>query len=219
MQSMKFPDFFEQVPKLRVQDPLAETLGCAVEGVLEYSYADVVRLAGHSCPTVAGAYWLTCLALAELYPDGLPKRGGVRVEFRDADRHGSTGVFAHVVQMLTGAADERGFRGIGGRYSRAGLQGYTPGLPQFMRYTRLDNGAAVDAALDLSLLAPDPLLSTLLARFERGDVDAAALAQLGVRWQQRVCQLLVELRDDRGIFIVRRVERWRSLPALRTARR
>jgi hypothetical protein len=214
MQAMKLPDFFEQVPRLRMYDPLAETLGCADEGVLEYGYADAVRLTGHSCPTVAAAYWLTWLALGKLYPESLPQRGGIRVEFRDHERKGSTGVFADVVQMLTGAAGDGGFKGLAGRFARVGLQRITPDLPLFMRFTRLDNGAAVDAEVDLQLHRPDPALGALLTRFENGKVDAVALARLGLLWQQRVRQLLIDHAGDAGVFIVRPVERWRMPRAL-----
>src|SRR5665213_586656 len=113
---MKLPTFFDAVPKLRVSDPLAEALGCAEGGVFEYGYVDAVRLAGHSCPTVAAAYWLTWRALHVLYPDRLPQRGRIMVEFRDDARSGSTGVVASVVQMLTGAAGSTGFKGIAGRH-------------------------------------------------------------------------------------------------------
>jgi hypothetical protein len=201
---MRLPSFYERVPKLRVHDPLAEVLGSAEGGILEYGYGDVVRLAGHSCPTVASAYWLTFLALADLYPDRLPERGGVRVEFRDDVHSGANGVAASVVQMLTGAAGDGGFKGIGGRYARAGLQRFAPELPLAMRFTRLDNGAAVDAQADLSLLPVDPELSLLLAQcaFSRG--DANALPRLGELWQRRVECLLVERAEDRGIFVLRR---------------
>ena len=46
-----FPTFFAQAPTVRVRDPLARFLGAAAGGILEYHYADAVRLAGHSCPT------------------------------------------------------------------------------------------------------------------------------------------------------------------------
>ena len=87
---MELASYFDKVPRLRVQDPLARVLGCAKDGVLEYSFSDAVRLAGHSCPTVAAAYWLTYLAFEHLYPDSLPQRGGIKVEFRDDARSGST---------------------------------------------------------------------------------------------------------------------------------
>jgi len=135
---MQMPSFFDDVPRLRVRDPLAQMLGSAQDGVFEYGYGDVLRLTGHSCPTVAAAYWLTWLALRALYPHALPERGGIRVEFRDNARVGSTGVTATVVQMLTGAAGSSGFKGLVGRFSRAGLQRFAPEIPLSLRFTRLE---------------------------------------------------------------------------------
>ena len=37
-----FPEFFEQAPTLTVQDALAEFLGAAEEGIMQYRYADAV---------------------------------------------------------------------------------------------------------------------------------------------------------------------------------
>ena len=64
---MKFPAFFEQVPSITLRDPLAELLGSVDGGLMTYGYADAVRLAGHSCPTVASAYWLGVRAIQALY--------------------------------------------------------------------------------------------------------------------------------------------------------
>ena len=89
---MSFPPFFDDIPPIVVHDRLAEFLGAAEGGIIEYRYADAVKLAGHSCPTVAGAYLLTRRALAALYPDVLPERGDVQVEFRNAQENGVTGV-------------------------------------------------------------------------------------------------------------------------------
>ena len=55
MSAEALPDFFAAVPAIVVADPLAALLGAAEDGRLEYHYADAVRPAGHSCPTVAGA--------------------------------------------------------------------------------------------------------------------------------------------------------------------
>ena len=49
------PAFYAQAPSLILRDPLAQFLGAARHGVIEYRYTDVVRLSGHSCPTVANA--------------------------------------------------------------------------------------------------------------------------------------------------------------------
>jgi len=216
---MQMPSFFDDVPRLRVRDPLARMLGSAQDGVFEYGYGDVVRLTGHSCPTVAAAYWLTWLALRALYPHTLPERGGIRVEFRENARIGSTGVTATVVQMLTGAAGSSGFKGLVGRFSRAGLQRFAPEIPLSLRFTRLDNGCAVDAAVDLDMAPPDPALGPLLQHCARhGDDDAEAAAELGRLWQQRVACLLLELAHDTGVFVIRKVERARVVPVLRPRR-
>jgi hypothetical protein len=207
---MKLPAFFDEVPKLRVRDPLAQLLGCSQDGVLEYSYADAVRVAGHSCPTVATAYWLTWRALHELYQDSLPVRGGIKVDMRESARSGNTGVVATIIQMLTGAAGSSGFKGISGRFSRAGLQRHAPQIPLMARFTRLDNGMAVDVAADISLVPASAELCALLARFEHGPVGDRSLAELGRLWQERVATLLLERATDPAVFLVRPVDRRRE---------
>jgi len=211
---MNLPAFFDQVPRLRVRDPLAELLGCCEGGVIEYGYADAVRVTGHSCPLVATAYWLTWRALDALYPDALPVRGGIKVDMRESARHGNTGVTATVVQMLTGAAGNSGFKGIAGRFSRAGLQRHAPQIPLAMRFTRLETGAAVDAAADLSLVPASAALDELTGRLEHGTVDDAALAALGRLWQERVATLLLDRADDPAVFHVRHVDRRRDDPGV-----
>ena len=54
---MAFPEFFARVPAVTLRDPLAELLGAAEGGLIEYRFADAVKLTGHSCPTVAGAWF------------------------------------------------------------------------------------------------------------------------------------------------------------------
>lgn len=110
---MRTPAFFDDVAPIRVADPLAALLGAAEGGHLEYHYLDAVKLAGHSCPTVAGAWLMTRTALARLYPDGAPQRG-LRVELRQAVDEGVAGVIASVAGLITGAANEGGFKGLAG---------------------------------------------------------------------------------------------------------
>ena len=207
---MKLPDYFDDVPRLKVRDPLARALGCAEDGVLDYGFADAVRLTGHACPTVASAYWLTWLALEQLYPDELPQRGGIKVEFRDDARSGSNGVIATVVQMLTGAAGGSGFKGLGGRFSRAGLIRNKPDLMLALRFTRLDTQAAVDVGVDMSPMPEDEELDGLVARLAAGRVTAEEERRLGVLWQVRVRALLLEYGRDRTVFMVRPVQRRQS---------
>lgn len=64
--TMQTPAFFDAVPAIFVVDPLADALGAVEGGLIEYRYIDAVKLAGHSCPTVAGAWLMTRAALARL---------------------------------------------------------------------------------------------------------------------------------------------------------
>ena len=100
---MHTPDFFDAVPAIIVVDALAETLGAAEGGLIEYRYVDAVRLEGHSCPTVAGAWLATGAALARLYPGETPRRGEIRVELRQAIDESVAGVIASVAGLVTGA--------------------------------------------------------------------------------------------------------------------
>jgi hypothetical protein len=60
---------FPLEPAITLYDPLGELLG-AGEGVFTYTFDDAVKLSGHACPTVAGAFLLVKVALDRLYPGG-----------------------------------------------------------------------------------------------------------------------------------------------------
>lgn len=210
---MKLQPFFDEVPRIVVQDPLARLLGCAEDGLLEYAFADAVRLTGHACPTVAAAYWLTYLALEHLYADTLPQRGQIKVEFRDGARSGSSGVMATVVQMLTGAAGGSGFKGLAGRFARAGLIRYKPDLLSTLRFTRLDTQEAVDASVDMAHVPADPRLQPLLERCVGGRASAQEEADFAQLWLQRVRALLLDCARDPAVFQLKPVKRVAALAA------
>ena len=197
------PEFFAEVPALRLRDPLAQFLGAAEDGVLEYRYIDAVRLAGHSCPTVAAAWNMTRRALAALYPDELPQRGGIRAEFRDDRRAGVTGVIAAVVTLLTGATQDDGFKGLGGRYDRRNLMNFAAAIDAEIRFTRIDTGAAVDVAARMQSVPFAPGTAALLEKCLSGTANAAEVEEFRAAWQARVRALLLEHGDDPGVFPVR----------------
>ncbi len=197
---MQLPEFYADVQRLRVRDTLAEFLGAADDGILEYGYEDAVKLAGHSCPTVGSAYVLTCRALAALYPDCLPERGGVTVAFRDPLEEGVTGVVASVVTLLTGAAGPGGFKGLAGRFVRRDRLKFAAEVPLAMRFTRLDTGMAVDAESEPGRVPADPEMSTLLARCVHGQASADERRRFGVLWQERVARIIVDHAGDAEVF-------------------
>ena len=200
---MQCPEFFDAAPRIAVRDPLARFLGAAEEGVLEYTYVDVVKLAGHSCPTVASAYLMTRAALRALYPDTLPERGGIRVELHDDRLEGVTGVVANVASYLTGATDDTGFKGIGGRFDRRRLLFFGVDIPGQIRFTRVDTGAAVVVSTRLDRVPADPRVASLMSRCVAGVATADEAAQFQALWQDRVRTLLVERADDPQIIDVR----------------
>ncbi len=203
---MGFPAFFEQAPTVRVHDPLSEFLGAADGGLIEYGYADAVRLAGHSCPTVAGSYLMARAGLRALYPDGPAERGGVRVTMSSAETDGTTGVIAQVFTLLTGAAADNGFHGIGGRFIRSGLLRYGGGNSGCIaEFRRVDSGAGVRLALDFTNVPPSPQMRMLMGQAMAPDASAEIRRAFGEVWQDRVRRLLLEHADDPAVILVEHV--------------
>lgn len=200
---MSFPAFFEQAPRLQVHDPLAELLGAPVDGILTYCYADAVRLAGHSCPTVASVYVLGRRLMQALYPTGLPQRGGVQLAFAAACDSGVTGVQAAVLSLLTGAAGEGGFKGLGGQYGRRGLLRFGVGGSTCVQATRSDTGASLMADLDLSVVPVDPAMMPLMQACLNGQAGAEERRAFGLLWQGRVRRILLEHADDPALVRLR----------------
>jgi hypothetical protein len=199
-----FPPFFDAAPVIRLQDPLADFLGAAHDGLLEYRYVDVVRLAGHSCPTVASAFLMTRAALQALYPQRLPRRGDLRVELRDGPDQGVTGVIGSVVGYLTGAAGEGGFHGIAGRFVRQGLLAYAVPMETQVRFTRLDTGECIGVSADLSKVPGDPRAAELMARCLSGQASGEDQQAFRAAWQGRVQRLLLQHADDPEVIVLAR---------------
>lgn len=189
---------------LVVHDPLAEFLGASTDGRIEYRYVDAVRLAGHSCPTVAAAYWMTLKALAALYPDALPQRGAIRVDFREDHLSGVTGVIANVVSMLTGATLDSGFKGIAGRFDRRNLLHFATEVSEEIRFTRTDTGDSVEVAARLQSVPFAPDTPELMRKCLEGKATPDEAARFREQWQARVRSLLLEHGDDSEVFVLRR---------------
>lgn len=201
---MSHPEFFDDIPHLVLTDPLARFLGVSDNGIVDFSYLDAVKLAGHSCPTVASAYWMTYLALKALYEDRLPERGAIRVEFREALESGVTGVIANVVSMLTGANGDGGFKGLSGHFERRRLLSFNANVPLDIRFWRTDNHSSVDVAAHLQHVAASPEMPRLMQLCLNGQAAATQQRQFGLLWQERVRRIVIEHRDDPEVFVLRR---------------
>ncbi|MBK9573569.1 MAG: hypothetical protein IPO43_13005 [Rhodoferax sp.] len=200
---MKFPAFFEQVPSITLRDPLAELLGSVDGGLMTYGYADAVRLAGHSCPTVASAYWLGVRAIQALYGDAMPQRGDIAVDLREPYEAGTTGVVAAVLGLLSGAAAEGGFAGLGGQFVRRGLLQFNVNIEAELRFTRTDTGQAVLAQGHAHSVPGDPQTMRLMQMCLVGMASDEQRAEFGRLWQARVQRILLDHALDDAVFEIR----------------
>jgi hypothetical protein len=144
-----FRDLFKEVEPIRFKEPFAETLGVfkKQDSILEYSFIDVVKMAGHACPTTAGAYLCCQEALKKLYPNELPIRGDISITVYGEPDEGVYGVISQVFGFLTGAAPATGFRGLGHKFKRKDLLKFTPEKIDFkalcFEFKRLENNKTV----------------------------------------------------------------------------
>jgi hypothetical protein len=188
---MKYPSFFDEVQPIQLHDPLSDFLGAFENGDLEITYLDCVKLAGHSCPTVAGAYLMALKGLEALYADRLPQRGRIKVEMRDAITHGVTGVTGNIISFIAGASGSGGFKGIQGNFNRSNLITYDAPIQSEVRLTNLDTDESVVLDYNPSSVPPSPEMQPLMGKALQGQATAEELSRFGQVWQERVEKILL----------------------------
>jgi hypothetical protein len=182
-------DLYPDAPRVVLYDPLAHLLG-AGDGRFTYAFEDVVKLAGHACPTVAGAFLVVVQALRALYGEDMPQRGGIRITLPEALDRGVTGPVSQVFTLLTGAAGDNGFHGLGGNFRRSGLLYSESGGAGRYRFERLDTGRSVTLSYDASAIPPDPAMGPLLQTIQQGESDEETRKRFAGLWRDRVNRIL-----------------------------
>lgn len=190
------PLFFQSVPKITLYDPLSEILGAAQKGIVHYAYGDVVKLAGHSCPTVAGAYLMLLKGLTLLYGDKTPVRGEIRVTIKGNLGEGVVGVIANVASMITGATDTGGFHGLGGKFDRRNLLFFEPEMLEDMVLERLDSGKRVVLSYNPTIVPSDPQMASWLQMTLSNQADEQISELFRSAWQERVKTILIDFAED-----------------------
>lgn len=198
---MAFPAFFAQAPRIALHDPLAQLLGASDDGLIEYGYEDAVRLAGHSCPTVAGAWLMTVRALRALYPDAPPQRGDIDVTFADDATGGVTGVIANVVSLVTGATTDTGFKGLAGRHDRRDLLHFGGDVPGEIVFARRDTGDRVAVSFSAQGVPGSPAAMPMLQKILAGRADDAEKRDFANIWQDRVRRILEAVDQPRLVTV------------------
>ena len=184
---MKYPDFFKQIETIKLTDDLSNFLGTFEDGVVEFNYLDIVKSAGHSCPTVAGAYLMALEGLKALYPDEqMPNRGNIFVSFKEDSNDGVAGVIANVFTQITGATETLGFKGINGNFVRHDLMKFNDNISSSVKLQRLDNGATIEVVYNPSSIQANPLQQELMQKIMKGVATQQERISFGKLWQERV---------------------------------
>ncbi|MGC9350624.1 MAG: hypothetical protein ACP5D3_01405 [Sulfurovum sp.] len=188
---MKYPQFFNEVESILLYDPLSYFLGACEEGKVEIGYLDCVKLAGHSCPTVAGAYLMAMVGLKALYGSELPRRGDIHVSMRDKMGEGTTGVIGNVISFIVGANGEEGFKGIQGKFSRNNLIDYGQPMRGEVTLRRRDTDSSVSLSYDPTVIPGDQRLKPLMGKVLQCKASEQEADLFKVLWQERVKKILL----------------------------
>lgn len=184
------------VDPIEIRDPVAEALGVLEPGSpFEISYEDVVKAAGHSCPTAAGAFRIAQLGLDALYPDSLPVRSDIEVLAAGPKDDASYGVTGRLLSYITGAAESDGFGGLaggyGGRRDLLSFEAVEPAGPDpTFRFRRLDTDTTVEVRYRVGEI-PDggPALGALPTIIDGSAADSERAA-FNEAWHGRVGAVL-----------------------------
>lgn len=201
--------FYAEVEPIRLIDPLSYALGSQKQGSpFVFNYTDAVKLAGHSCPAVSGAFKLTQKALKALYGEETPVRGGVRVLIKGGPEQLAYGPQSNVITLITGAAGEAGFKGLGGRFARNKKLVFDRGDFQFNTFIfqRQDTGKAVKVVYNPDKVPLDPEVERLRPRVLEGTASEEERERFMALWQGKVKKILLEDESYPGLIEVEELE-------------
>lgn len=195
--------FYEEAEPIKLREPLAEFLGAIDEGEeFVFTYQDAVKLAGHSCPAVSGAYKITQKALKALYKDEVPIRGEISVKVLGSVDNGANGPISQVISLITGAATQTGFAGLGERFGRKDKLIFDEANeePNAFVFTRDDNKKSVKVTYHPENLLQEENMHTLFTKCIVGTATKIQEEDFKRMWQARVKAVLFE--EARGLFKV-----------------
>jgi len=197
---MSYPKFYDDVRTIKTYDPISDVLGAFEDGLVKFRYIQVVKAAGHSCPTVAGAYLMTLKALDALYIDELPLRGGIEVYFKESIDDGVAGVIGNVITQITGATVKSGFKGLNGKFARDNLMFFNSDIKSSARFTRKDSGKSVDVYYNPNTVKANPKMNELMPKVLSGNANSNEKKEFGELWQKRVKRILIDEIDNSDLI-------------------
>ncbi|MFB6112778.1 MAG: hypothetical protein ABEJ58_01590 [Halodesulfurarchaeum sp.] len=197
------------VEPIRIRDPVAEALTVLEPGEpFVVTYEDVIKAAGHSCPTASGAYRITQIALDALYPEEYPVRSEIEVRAPEPRDDATYGVMGRLISYVTGAAQEDGFGGLKSGYGdRTNLLRFdafeSESAEPTFRFRRTDTDETVEVTYQVSDV-PDggPALRNLEEIID-GTANEEDREFFAEAWHGRVRTVL----SDDSLFTVTTVDR------------
>ncbi|MCM8778902.1 MAG: FmdE family protein [Candidatus Omnitrophica bacterium] len=199
-------EFFADVEEIRLKEPLAEFLGAVEEGEeFVFTYTDCIKFAGHSCPTVAGAYKLTQKALKALYGENLPVRGRIKVKVLGRRDEGVNGVMSQIISFITGACPETGFSGLNGKFIRKDKLIFEEEInePHTFIFSCEDNPRQIKAKFYPEKLPKNEKLNSLFKKSFYGVATEEEKEEFKNLWQERVRMVLFA--EIPGLFEIEEV--------------
>jgi len=207
-------DYISQVEPMMFRDTFLEILG-QVDEPIPYYYTEAVKLSGHSCAAITGAWTITKKAMEALYGDETPVRGQIKITMPGPADQYFIGVFGEVFTYLTGAAPESGFPGsdFGPTYNRRNLLVYPEDVTKLpfaaLEYVfeRTDTGRKVGVVYNMTMVVPvsTPEIAALYPGLVAGTLTAEENATFVTWWNDRAINTLVN-EDQEGFLRVRVIE-------------
>ena len=203
-------DFFDKAQEIKLKDPLSYVLGAMDEGeLMVFKYADAAKMAGHSCAAVSGAYMITAKALKHLYGNEAPVRGDIRVTIKGKPSDLAYGPMSQVISLITGAATETGFHGLGGgKFGRYNLLTFDEENFEFNTFIfeRADTGKKVKVVYNPQALPEDPRMGEVAGPTMMGSASKEVAEEFFSLWQGKVRKILLEDENYPGLFEVTEID-------------
>jgi formylmethanofuran dehydrogenase subunit E len=182
--------FFENLPTIKLKEPLIDFFGTPMSEVVEFNFQDVIKVAGHACPTVLGAYLQTYYSLRTLYGDDLPIRGEIEISFRESEDSGTTGVVGNVIGLITGSAGIGGFKGLGGKFSRNNKTQYSADQKHKLIFKRTDNNKSVAVDYNPESIAFSKNISPYLEKSLLNTATPEEKKEMNHLWNERLQNII-----------------------------
>lgn len=196
---MNTPTFYA-TSSIKLYEPLYDLFGVNKNAHVEFTFEDAVKIAGHACPTVAGAFLLAYHGARKLYEGETPIRGSFQLLFKEDESVGVTGVISTIMGSILGASGIGGFKGLGGQFARNNRVLYNQSISSQVAILRTDTNAIVYLDYHPELIPLHQETSQLLSKILNDQATLSEKSTFQKLWNQRLEAILRVGLGDSGII-------------------